>query len=260
MAPSRDRKLKTEQQVEILLKVKYTKPGELLSDYLTSLGEGGIFINTCFPFEVGDRLAFTLSFPGLLEEHEFEGIVRWRKPPCSDTPEEEAGLGLEFIIDEEEKREELAALLGSLREATPATTKAPHRPLPFRVLLVEDNDLIQDLFAYAIRCFHYEHIKQGALEILRAADGLEALRILQASEVDLAIVDHFLPAMTGSNLIRKVREMSRHANLPILALSVGDEQIKREALESGADLFLHKPVLNKQLIQTISTLLLRSRT
>ena len=32
------------------------------------------------------------------------------------------------------------------------------------------NRLIQDLFAYAVRCFHYEHIKLGSPEILRAAD------------------------------------------------------------------------------------------
>ena len=76
--------------------------------------------------------------------------------------------------------------------------------------------------------------------------------------VDLAIVDHFLPAMTGSKLIRKLRENPQYKSLPILVLSVGDDQVKREALESGADLFLHKLVMNKHLVQTLSTLLMRT--
>lgn len=256
MVADQPQRPKSEQHVEILLKVKYNEPKELLSDYLTSLGEGGIFINTRFPFEVGERLSFSISFPGLLQPHDFDGVVRWRRPVGPRTTEEQAGLGVEFVLGSDEKREELKELLDSLRE--PPAEEKPARPRPFRVLLVEDNDLIQDLFAYAVRCFHYEHIGAGALEILRASDGLEAFRILKKSEVDLAIVDHFLPSMTGSNLIRKIREKEEHRELPILMLSVGDEQIKREALESGADLFLHKPVLNKQLVQTLSKLLMRS--
>jgi uncharacterized protein (TIGR02266 family) len=251
--------MKPERSVEILLKVIYSEPKDLLSDYLTSLGEGGLFINTTVPLEVGDRLAFSISFPGLLRPREFRGVVRWRRSVSDGAPAEDAGLGVEFVFESPEQREDLGDLLQSLHEppVSSAHTEEP-RSMPFRVLLVEDNDIIQDLFAYAVRCFHYEHIKAGKLEILRASDGLEALRILEEAPVDLAIVDHFLPAMTGSKLIRKIRENPRHAGLPILMLSVGDDQVKREALESGADLFLHKPVMNKHLVQTLSTLLMRT--
>lgn len=249
--------MKPERHVEILLKVVYREPKDLLSDYLTSLGAGGLFINTTVPLEVGERLAFSISFPGLLEPREFRGVVRWRRLVSEGVPEEDAGLGVEFEFSGSEQQAELDELLMSLRQ--PAGGASPvERSSPFRVLLVEDNDIIQDLFAYAVRCFHYEHIKSGKLEILRASDGLEALRILEEAPVDLAIVDHFLPAMTGSKLIRRVRENPRYASLPILVLSVGDDQVKREALESGADLFLHKPVMNKHLVQTLSTLLMRT--
>ena len=235
----------------------YTEPKDLLSDYLTSLGEGGLFINTTFPFEVGDRLTFSISFPGLLEPREFKGVVRWRRPPSEKVPEEDAGLGVEFLFEEDLQKRRLTELLSSLRAPSRPPEVRP-RSAPFRVLLVEDNDIIQDLFAYAVRCFHYEHIRTGKPEILRASDGLEALRLLEDHDVDLAIIDHFLPAMTGSKLIRKIRENPRYHDLPILVLSVGDDQVKREALESGADLFLHKPVMNKHLVQTLSTLLMRS--
>ena len=70
--------MKPERSVEILLKVIYSEPKDLLSDYLTSLGEGGLFINTTVPLEVGDRLAFSISFPGLLRPREFRGVVRWQ--------------------------------------------------------------------------------------------------------------------------------------------------------------------------------------
>lgn len=254
-----NRRAKSDQRVEILLKVVYTQPKDLLCDYLMNLGEGGLFINTTFPFIEGDNLIFSISFPGFLEPREFKGVVRWRRPPSEEVPDEKAGLGVEFVFDSSTQKRQLGELLQSLREpADPPPREVRPRSEPFRVLLVEDNDIIQDLFAYAVRCFHYEHIRSGKPEILRAADGLEALRILEEQTVDLAIIDHFLPAMTGSKLIRKIRENSRYANLPILVLSVGDDQVKREALESGADLFLHKPVMNKHLVQTLTTLLMRS--
>lgn len=258
MAGEQNPRGKSDQRVEILLKVMYTEPKDLLSDYLTSLGEGGLFINTTFPFDEGDRLTFSVSFPGLLEPREFNGIVRWRRPQSDEVPEEDAGLGVEFIFESSEQKLQLSELISSLREPPKQPRELQTRSAPFRVLLVEDNDIIQDLFAYAVRCFHYEHIRSGKPEILRASDGLEALRILEESTVDLAIIDHFLPAMTGSKLIRKIRENPQYNSLPILVLSVGDDQVKREALESGADLFLHKPVMNKHLVQTLSTLLMRS--
>jgi CheY-like chemotaxis protein len=206
---------------------------------------------------VGDHLRFTISFPGLLEPKDLEGVVRWRQPPDPGRPEAPPGLGVEFLFRSEAERMEMYDLVRSLSDNEVEDPNQREASDCFRVLLVEDNDFVQDLFAYTVECYHYEHIRHGTPEILRASDGQQALSILEKRSVDLAIIDHFLPLMTGCELIRRIRRNLGMTALPIVVVSVGGEEVKREALEAGANLYLDKPVLNRQLVQTISTLLMR---
>ena len=99
---------------------------------------------------------------------------------------------------------------------------------------------------------------RGRTAIL-ATEGREALALLAESSVDLAIVDHFLPGMTGCECVRAIREMEPpDRRTSIIVVSIGGEEIKERAMESGADLFLEKPVLCKELIDTAGMLLSRS--
>ena len=63
-------------RTELVLKVDYTEAGDLQADYLTNLGRGGLFICTALPFNVGEKVAFRISFPGMIEPTPFNGIVR----------------------------------------------------------------------------------------------------------------------------------------------------------------------------------------
>ena len=53
-------------RTELLLKVEYDKPENLLSDYLTDVSTGGLFIHTEERFDEGQTINFMLSFPGLM--------------------------------------------------------------------------------------------------------------------------------------------------------------------------------------------------
>jgi CheY-like chemotaxis protein len=61
--------------------------------------------------------------------------------------------------------------------------------------------------------------------------------------------------MTGCELVQQMRQDERYSDIPILMVSVGGDDIRERAYNSGADLFLDKPVLHKQLISTIAKLL-----
>src|SRR4051812_36596784 len=72
-----------------------------------------------------------------------------------------------------------------------------------------------------------------------AGDGDEALEVMREWPADLVITDLAMPNMAGLELCRRVRTKSQ---VPIIVLSVkGDEKVKVEALDSGADDYITKP-------------------
>lgn len=239
---------KTSQRTEVVLRVEYRQPRDILSDYITSLGEGGMFIHTSLPLAQGQEITFTLSFPGLLDPFELRGVVRWRQ--TDEDPEEPQGLGVEFLFTDDDQKRHLQQLLAALEDPKPIESERR----AFTVLLVEDNEFAMELFEYALRRFNDDN-KGVALDVLQAKDVKEALLHLAHKPIDLAIVDHFLPGMTGCELVQQMRQDARISGIPILMVSVGGDDVRERAYNSGADLFLDKPVLHKQLISTIAKLL-----
>lgn len=66
--------------------------------------------------------------------------------------------------------------------------------------------------------------------------GEEALYFLMRHRVDLVILDHMMPGMNGVEVVRRVRRRQATHALPIVMFSaVGDEAVRREALEAGAN-------------------------
>lgn len=243
-------------RTQLLLKVEYQEPNDLLADYLTDVGEGGLFIRTQVPFTIGQKISFVVSFPGLVDPLQLQGIVRWKLDTNAERADDPCGVGVEFVFADEARRQEVAALVKSFREPTVSCVRAAQ---PLRVLLVEDNQFVHDLFKHAIRRFHAEMEGRGTLEIVAAGDGQEALLRLGESPIDLAIVDHFLPVMNGSELVERMRGGATK-DIPILMVSVGGEGVREAALRAGADLYLDKPVLLKQLLATLKLLVAKRKT
>jgi CheY-like chemotaxis protein len=222
------------------------------ADYLTDLDDDGFFLRTARPLAAGDRLAVTLSFPGLLAPFDVTGVVRTLSAPDDQSPDAPVGARVDFACASDEERGDLVRVLARLDRET-ATPTAP--TTPFRVLLVEDNRFAHKLFHHAVRRSHYEWRHGGALQIIGAGDGDEGLDLLAQAPIDLAIVDFFLPSINGAEVIRRLRSDARWAHIPVLVISVGGDGVREEALAAGADLYLDKPVLLKQLLNTLHLLI-----
>jgi two-component system KDP operon response regulator KdpE len=92
--------------------------------------------------------------------------------------------------------------------------------------------------------------------IRTAADGEEALQIMKDWPPDLIMTDLRMPNMDGLELCRRVRAQSR---TPIIVLSVkGEEAIKVEALDAGADDYITKPFSVNELLARIRATLRRA--
>ena len=114
------------------------------------------------------------------------------------------------------------------------------------VLVVEDSAINRRLVA--------DMLERTGLETLTAADGLEALEILEQRPVDLVLMDIEMPRLDGVETTRRLRRSERFASLPILALTarVGSDE-RHACFAAGFDGFLAKPIDHDVLVTTVFT-------
>ena len=94
--------------------------------------------------------------------------------------------------------------------------------------------------------------------IRTATDGMQALLEMKSWAPDLVITDLRMPNMDGLELCRQIRKQSR---IPIIVLSVkGEETIKIEALDAGADDYVTKPFSVNELLARVRAALRRTYT
>lgn len=245
-------------RVRVLLRLDYETREDLSADYVTDLADGGLFIRTDLNLAAGTRIGVSLSFPGLLEPTVLDCVVRWQRPADASRPQDAAGVGVEFVGSLPEHRERLTSLLAQLNQPAPERVSKPPEGT-FRVLLVEDNSFVSELFRHAVLKLHHELVGYESHDLMTARTGHEALRMLGDKKPDVVILDHYLPGITGCSLVRRIRSMPDHQRTPILMISMGGDEIRREALASGATLYMDKPILLTQLLDTLRALTVKER-
>lgn len=115
------------------------------------------------------------------------------------------------------------------------------------LLLVDDEKEILDLLEI--------YLKNDGYQLLRAANGIEALHLLQNHDIDLIILDIMMPQMDGIQACLKIRE---HKNMPIIMLSAKSQDMdKIMGLSSGADDYMGKPFNPLELLARVKSQLRR---
>jgi adenylate cyclase len=100
------------------------------------------------------------------------------------------------------------------------------------------------------------HLVPQGYEIVKAANGEEALGKISDHQIDLILLDVMMPGMNGYEVCRKVKSDSGNAFLPIVMLTALDNlEAKIEGLKAGADDFLNKPFQKIELIARVNNLL-----
>jgi two-component system, OmpR family, KDP operon response regulator KdpE len=116
-----------------------------------------------------------------------------------------------------------------------------------RILIVDDESQITRVLRRGLITHGYD--------VRVAADGESALETFNDWTPDLVVTDLSMPNMDGLELCRKLRLVSQ---LPIIVLSVrGEERIKVEALDAGADDYVMKPFGMDELLARIRAALRR---
>ena len=135
----------------------------------------------------------------------------------------------------------------ALPKPSPSEVRSAGGGLSLHVLVAEDNSINQLLIRRLLE-------KRGH-RVSMAADGLEALRVLAETPVDLVFMDVQMPNMGGIEAVKAIRESEQHegTHIPIVALTAnamkGDEE---KYLSSGMDGYLVKPIQTAKLDAILS--------
>lgn len=143
-------------------------------------------------------------------------------------------------------------------EQTQASADPRGTPPPggFRVLIVEDNPHIIEMYSYVLKKLAANELKGATpLEVHFAADGHAALTMLHDSTFHLVMTDLYMPVMDGFQLIEKMRGEEPLKKIPVVAISAGGQDARERALKLGVDMFLKKPVRFAEVMETVKQLL-----
>ncbi|MCE9667974.1 response regulator [Myxococcus stipitatus] len=118
-----------------------------------------------------------------------------------------------------------------------------------RVLVVDDSPLTRELLSNLLEAVGYDTVM--------AADGAEALDVLDAAPVDLVVTDLEMPGMDGLELTRTLKGHPVRSRLPVIILTTrGGEEDRRRGLAAGADGYITKGDLVRQdLVDVVGRLL-----
>jgi type IV pilus assembly protein PilZ len=89
----------------IELSVEYKRLNAFFADYTKNISRGGTFIATDRPLDVGTEFLFALRIRDVTEPLRLRGRVKWIVPKDGATEEEPAGMGIEFLYEDDGERE-----------------------------------------------------------------------------------------------------------------------------------------------------------
>jgi DNA-binding response OmpR family regulator len=126
------------------------------------------------------------------------------------------------------------------------TVAPPSEPKP--TLLIVDDD-------QALCAMLDEYLTLEGFAAVTAGTGPEGLEMLVRAPVDLVILDVMLPELSGFEVLRRIRTLSR---VPVIMLTARGEEVDRVVgLELGADDYLAKPFSPRELVARIRAVLRR---
>ena len=120
----------------------------------------------------------------------------------------------------------------------------------FHILVVEDNADMRELFSTVL--------SDSGYQCFSAADGLEALEIMDEEYIDLIVADIMMPNMDGYELTKSIR--AAKMDLPILMVTAKDQfDDMQKGFRAGTDDYMIKPINVKELVLRVEALLRRAK-
>jgi DNA-binding response OmpR family regulator len=122
-------------------------------------------------------------------------------------------------------------------------------PVTPTVLVVEDERKLRDL----LRGF----LERAGFSVYSTGSGAEAIEVVRSRELGLVVLDVGLPDVTGTEVLRELRELS---DVPVIVLTArADEEERIQGLELGADDYVTKPFSPREFVLRAQAIVRRGR-
>ena len=143
------------------------------------------------------------------------------------------GLGIAGFTDDKHQILDVAAFVTDRLGAAPQS-----------VLVVDDDPLVRDLLARALR--------SDGVTVTTAADGIEALEALSGATPDLVILDRFMPRLEGGTVLYEMQSKINLKSIPVLVLTaMANHGEARSWFERGAADFIAKPFDPQEVVMRV---------
>lgn len=123
---------------------------------------------------------------------------------------------------------------------------------PALILVVDDEPAQRAMLTYNLEASGYRTVT--------AADGEEALLVVQEQRPDLILLDWMLPHLSGIEVCRQIKSRAETRDIPVIMVSArSDEPDRVQGLETGADDYVVKPYSISELLARLRANLRRTR-
>ncbi len=118
--------------------------------------------------------------------------------------------------------------------------------MALNILVVDDSKVMRAIINKTLRL---SQLELG--EVYEAANGQEALQVIEGHWIDLALVDINMPVMDGGEMIDRLRLNPATADLPVIIVSTEGSETRKEVLRQKGVGFVHKPFTPESLRDAI---------
>ena len=151
------------------------------------------------------------------------------------------GFGISMDESKTEKKQTLAGLINGDDDGLAYRVKV--LPRDMKILIVDDNELNRELVCFIL--------KDMQVQFKTASRGQEAIDMLKNEKFDVVLMDVQMPGMDGRETTRKIRTGLK-LQVPVIALTAFSQPAeKQRCLDAGMDVYLSKPVKEKELFEVL---------
>ena len=119
----------------------------------------------------------------------------------------------------------------------------------FRCLIVDDSPTMRQLIVFALK-------RVPELELVEAADGVDALKKLPGQKIDLVLCDINMPIMDGLKLLSLMKSNPVYKEIPVVMITTeGAAEDRDKGLALGARAYLPKPIQTNNLLKVVREIL-----
>ena len=113
-----------------------------------------------------------------------------------------------------------------------------------KIMIVDDDENFR-------RTLH-SILEDEGLDVIWAEDGFQAIRMVSENQIDLILMDIFMPGMNGVEAISKIKEFLPDCTVVIMTgYPLVEENLIKNALLEGAKACLNKPVSIEQILKIV---------